>query len=214
VFEDGLWTGTEAIGILESLQGLRPERAKTRALANPALLNACDLQLAYAVATDYGLALMRRYAKDKGLDRVSFWGAREVVVAAPGVIERLADSSYDPSTLYVDGPAGDSLQPYLVQRARELCGDEQAQQLQGFCTAVGRQLFDNYLTDQVRDHNWSWDKWPEQKRSLAAMGMHGMALSHAFAHSIPKASLPLLWGNGPVIVGSRRVVWKALFPNA
>ncbi len=214
VFEDGLWTGTEAVGILESLQGLRPGRAKTRALSDPALLGTCDLTLAYAVATDYGLALMRRYAKDKSLDRVTFWRAREVNVAAPGVIERFANPEYDPGELFVTGPAADSLQPYLVELARQRLGDEKAAQLRTFCASVGRQLFDNYLTDQVRDQGWSLDKWPEEKRALAALGMHSMGLAHAFAHSVPKASLPLLWGKGQVAIGGRRVNWKPLFQNA
>jgi hypothetical protein len=215
VFEDGLWTGTEAIGILESLRGQRPhDRRKTRALANPSLINSCDLTLAYAVATDYGLALMRRYAKDHGLDRVTFWGAKEVPVAAPGVLYRLADPDYDPRELFVTGPAADSLLPYLIELARQRFGTEKAQLLQTFCATVGRQLFDNYLMDQVRDQNWTMDKWPEAKRALGALGMHSMALTHAFAHSVPKASLPLLWGKGPVTLGARKVDWIPLFQNA
>ena len=214
VFEDGLWTGTEAVGILESLRGERPGRAKTRALNNPALLGACDLKLAYAIATDYGLALMRRYANDKGLERVSFCGAREVKVAAPGVIDRLADPDYDPGDLFVAGPTSATLQPYLIVLARQQFGNEKAMQLQNSCAEVGRQLFENYLSDQVRNQGWTWDKWPEAKRTRAALGMHGMGLTHAFAHSVPKATLPLLWGKGSVTIGGRKVMWEPIFQHA
>lgn len=130
------------------------------------------------------------------------------------MIDRLSDPEYDPSELFVTGPAAGSLQPYLVELARQRLGDEKAAQLRAFCVTIGRQLFDNYLTDQVRDQNWTWDKWPEEKRARGALGMHSMALTHAFAHSIPKASLPLIWGKGPVVIGTRRLVWKPLLQNA
>lgn len=215
VFEDGLWTGTEAIGILESLQGHRKGTGKTKALSDVKQLENCDLIFAYAIATDYGLALMNRYAKQKKLHRVSFWGASEVRVAAPGVIDRLADPNYDASGLFAAArPEDGSLRPYLVERARERMGDDRAEKLRAFCWTVGRQLWEHYLAYQVKTNGWDLARWPEERRSLAALGMHSMGLTHAFAHSVPKATSPLLWGRGPVTVAGRTVDWKPLFPNS
>ena len=212
VFEDGLWTGTEAIGILESLTGKRPGRAKTAPLTDISLLDSVDLTLAYAVATDYGLALMRRYARDNNFSRISFHSASEVCIAGPEILSKLDDPSYRPDELFKSGPEPLSLKPYLIDRARNELGAAKAEELEKFCTCIGRQLFDNYLSDQM--NNLGWNSWPEDKRALSALGMHNLALAHVFSHSIPKASLPLLWGKGKINYNGKTINWTPLFPNS
>lgn len=63
--EDGLWTGTEAVGVFESLLGNREAKEKTAALRDPALLKDVTLTLIYGVTTDYGVSMVRRYLSER-----------------------------------------------------------------------------------------------------------------------------------------------------
>jgi hypothetical protein len=81
-----------------------------------------------------------------------------------------------------------------------------------FCKAVGLQLFRNYVQQMCDTKGWTM--WPAEKLAHAAMGMHGLALAHAFSHSIPKASLPLFWATGEVKLNGKTVNWRPLLPNS
>ena len=83
-----------------------------------------------------------------------------------------------------------------------------------FCADVGRQLLVNYVRHMVDHKGWDWVHWNATKLDKGATGYHGLALTHAFAHSVPKATLPLLWFGGRVKYGGREIVWHPLFANA
>ena len=83
----------------------------------------------------------------------------------------------------------------------------QRARVEEFCRDVGHQLFAEYL--RRKDY-----KWGERKIAASSFGMHGLGLNLAFSHSVPKASLPLLWADGKVQFEGARVDWKPLFANA
>lgn len=213
LFEDGLWSGTEAIGIIDSLLGLRDNRLKTKRLNDPELLKTTGVRMVYGVATDYGQALVRRVLTDRGLGHIEVVGAQNVEVAQPQLLAQMADPGFDMSRLIDAGPPAEQLRPYVFDTLH-VGGMPAADvmRLLKFCTAVGLQLFRNYIQQMCDTKGWTM--WPDDKLGHAAMGMHGLALAHAFGHSIPKASLPLFWATGKVELNGKSVNWRPLLPNS
>jgi len=213
LFEDGLWSGTEAVGVIRSLLGQRNHNPKTKVLDDPARLSAVDLTLVYGVATDYGQALVRRYLSDQRLTNIRISAVDVLPVADSDLLRDLTDPTFDPETLYREGPDAGRLRPHLFAALEHRGVPTKAlEEMHEFCSGVGYQLFKNYLDRQRVVANW--DPWPETKLGKAALGYHGLAFTHAFGHSVPKASLPLLWSRGPVEWKGRTVTWKPLFDNA
>lgn len=213
VFEDGLWSGTEAIGVIESLLGERPTKLKTRQLADPDLLHHVDIKFVYGTATDYGSALVQRFLQDKGLQKVEIISASTIQIASPGLLTALASDGLDFPKMRDQGPGAVDLCPHVLHAlAKNSASPEQAADALQFCIDVGGQLFGNYLNMMATASGWT--SWPAEKLLNASLGMHGLGLTHAFGHSVPKATLPLLWGRGPVVIGPRSVDWKPLFENA
>jgi len=212
IFEDGLWTGTEAVGVMDSLLGRRKGREKTAPLVNPDKLKDFSVEFAYAVGTDYGQALIQRYARDNDLKNVGVWCGKTVSIAAPGTMEIIQNTSENISDLFESGPRAGMVTPHLIKKAEQSLSPEKLDQLRNFFGVIGRQLFDNYLTRQVRDSNWTM--WSEEKRQKSSLGKDNFCLSHAFAHSVPKATLPLFWSYGNVTFNGRSVDWRPLFENA
>ena len=206
--EDGLWTGTEAVGVFESLLGHREDREKTQALKDPAMLSAVTLTLVYGVATDYGASMVNRYLRDKNLTNVSIFAAETIPLTSPQLLASINDTAFDVTDLRRHGPAPHDITPHFFNHF-----DNSAEQALAidFCKQVGQQLFDNYLAEQVAG---GWSPWDEQKRLKCCFGMNGLGLTHAFGHSVPKATMPLLWCKGPVQWQGRTVEWIPLFDHA
>lgn len=212
LIEDGLWSGTEAMGIIDSLLGRRDDRLKTPRLQDPALLAQTQLTFAYAIGTDYGRALVRRYLADCGLDHIQVECAEVISVATPQILEQLAQPDFQLEAIRDEGPQSSMLRPYIFEALRSAGFTEQeVARAKRFSTEVGRQLFSNYLLGR---QGVGWKPWPEQKLHNAANGMHGLGLTYGFAHSIPKACLPLMWGSGKVAYNGKEVNWTPLFPNS
>lgn len=75
------------------------------------------------------------------------------------------------------------------------------------CAAIGRQLFARYVSLK------GWD-WHPSRIEQAGLGFDSCGLTLAFAHSVPKSSLPLFWMGGRVKVKGKDIEWMPLFPNA
>ncbi|WP_409319953.1 hypothetical protein [Pseudomonas putida] len=206
--EDGLWTGTEAVGVFESLLGRREEREKTQPLEDPTMLAGVTLTLVYGVATDYGIAMVSRYLRDNGLTNVSIFAAETIPVSSSQLLTDIDDQSFDVKPLRAHGPELQDLTPHFFNHFTDHA--EQALAID-FCKEVGQQLFDNYLAEKVAG---GWDPWDDQKRLKCCFGMNGLGLTHAFGHSVPKATLPLFWCKGTVQWKGHTVDWIPLFKNA
>lgn len=212
LIEDGLWSGTEAVGIIDSLLGKRDGRLKTDRLKDPTLLAQTDLTFAYAVGTDYGQALVRRHLMDCGLGHIQIECAEVLSVATPQFLEQLAQPGFQLEAIRDAGPQPSMLRPHVFEAMRTAgFTQDEVTRARRFSTEVGRQLFSNYLLGRQKI---GWTPWPEQKLQNAANGMHGLGLTYGFAHSIPKACLPLMWGSGKVVYNGKEVNWTPLFPNS
>lgn len=213
--EDGLWSGKEAVGVIQSLLGERAtDRQKTKPLNEPEKMRATDFKMtmAYGVGTDYGQALLKRYLSNAKLENVDVWCGVTIKVAGEDLLSRLENPSEDIKSFLDNGPPVQLLKPQIISKVHHLLTAEQNKQFYDFCTKTGRQLYGNYVSNMVSTK--SWKSWPEDKLDNCALGNHSLAICETFVHSIPKAALPLLWASGEITYGGRTIKWKPLFENA
>ena len=76
-----------------------------------------------------------------------------------------------------------------VFSAAALTANQEAD-MKAFYTDVGRQLFVNYI-EIMKERRPDYKDWPPEKLERCSLGMWGFGMAFAFAHSVPKASLPL-----------------------
>ena len=212
VVEDGLWSGTEAIGVFDSLLGRREGREKTKPLKDPDLLRKVSLTLMYGMSTDYGTAMVNRYLLDEGLTNISVQSNCMLALASQELLSSIADPAFDIQALRNSGPATGTIKPHFFESLKAVFPSEECNQAEQFLRAIGQQLWRNYLLEMGRIKGWTM--WSDERLENSALGMHGLGLTHAFGHSVPKATLPLLWGSGPVTWKGRSVNWTPLFLNA
>lgn len=214
LFEDGLWSGTEAMGVIESLQGKRPGSEKTRALADVSVLENVEFTFAYGVATDYGKAIVERFITEQGLQgRFKVISGEMVSVASEALLDGLRSGGVALQAVRDVGPPPKELDPFIVHgvSADSALSEHERAEAVAFCRVVGRQLFESYLRGMQAG---GWRPWSHDKIDACALGMNGLGMAHAFAHSVPKATLPLIWASGEVTWDGRTVLWQPLLPNA
>jgi len=217
VYEDGLFTGTEAVGILESLLGRRDKaREKTRVLTDPKIFPRLQLTLSYGLGTDYGIGLVQRFLQEQAFANVTIRCAEPLTVAPDLMLQRLSAGDWPVTVLWEAGPPDPGLNAHFLNFAASsgrLAGAELSAAT-AFCSDVGRQLFFNY-TQEMKARKADYRDWPSAKLDKCGLGMWGQGLTLAFGHSIPKAAVPLLWGKGAVTYGGKALAdWAPLFPNA
>jgi hypothetical protein len=211
--EDCLLTGTEMTNFFHALLNEpHPSGRKLNmpCLPDPKTLWTKRIQLRFPVSTSLGVFRLNDFIKRRSLENVVVTclpeGQIEVLTAA-GQVALREGVFFDPDTSVTNCP-NDAGQHIAAQAFRGDWGnsgkDERAKQ---FCAAAGSQLFELYL------QKMGWP-WPRKKREPCCFGMLGLGLVLAFAHSVPKASLPLFWMDGPVKWDGRTLDWTALFPNA
>lgn len=209
--EDGLWSGTEAIGVFDSLLGRRIGREKTKALSDPTLLSNANLTLVYGIGTDYGQAMVERYLADEGLANVKVHCGSVVPVATNDLLKKIGDSGFNVGAFRESGPPFGDITSHLEACLSSFTPTQRIEALT-FCRSIGKQLLRNYLSTQVQTKGWSM--WTEERLEKCSLGMHGLGLAHAFGHSVPKATIPLLWGQGQVTWNEKTIDWLPLFRNA
>lgn len=210
--EDGLLTATETINYLSGLLGLpHPENRKwsTEPLTNPDQLRSKHVTMKFFVATQFGVARLRRFLSNNHLENVEVSAPTEIVIpnltdAGIAALER--GELFD----------GDRLLPRNADQniAKVAFRDQtvwkdyaKTDRAIQFCHDVGAQLFGNYL-------RWKRWVWSQDRVGQCGLGMCGLGLALAYSHSVPRASLPLFWMDGDVTIGNRTVRWLPLFPDA
>jgi len=217
IYEDGLFTGTEAVGILESLLGERdPSRSKTKALDDRNAFSTLQIAMVYGLGTDYGVGIIQKSLKERGFVNVQVSCAESLRITPAELHAQLQIEELTVTELWETGPPEPGLNPAFLEFAKGLGSftDSQLVQIEDFCKVVGRQLFLNY-THEMKRRSSTYREWPAEKLDKCSWGMWGQGLTVAFGHSVPKASLPLLWGVGAVAYNGKVVSnWRPLFPNA
>ncbi len=214
--EDGLFSGTEMLAVFDSLRGTRApgRRQKVPHLTDPGILSRVSTQLHFGVVSDFGEAMLRRYMASHALPNIQITvsGAARKVRVLYGIPEVL--SSPDGPDLVNDDVFRTRLRsrvvPFVFQDDKGW--KDAASQLRAkmFCENVGQQLWQGYIAKK----NFDFGAWPSDRIRRCALGMEGLGLAFAFPHSVPKASLPVLWARGTVTLNGTSVDWIPLLPNA
>lgn len=212
IFEDGLWTATELIGVLQSMLGMRPGREKTPALSDLSRIGELEFTLVFGVATDYGLACLRLFLREREISNIQAIAGETVTVTGGADVSACFDASGTTTDqLRRLGPPDGLIKP-AVFLATALTAPQEAE-MKSFCTTVGRQLFDNYI-QIMKSRRSDYKDWPPDKLDRCSLGMWSFGMAFSFAHSVPKASLPLLWAEGKVTWNGATIPnWRPLFPN-
>lgn len=211
--EDGLFSGTEMRAILDSLRGNRPpgRSQKVPKLSDPTLLSRISTQVHFGVVCDFGEAILRRYMASNALPNIQ--------IAVSAAARKLRVLHMQPGTAMAQVEDDDSkflarlrsrVVPFAFQDDKGWKDAESLRRAKAFCETIGEQLWRSYIGKK----NFNLASWPEERIKLCALGMEGLGLTFAFPHSVPKASLPLLWARGRVTAHGMSLDWIPLFPNA
>ncbi len=223
--EDCLLSATESRSLLNSLLNKCPSgrNQKIPALSDSSSILGKNIQFRFAVHSEFGATVLREYLDSQGLSdciEVSNTGEEIRVLTFEGE-KSLASKNFwrrEGETDVIACPEKYMRLPaFSNPKVWGTCEKEREKAVQ-FCKKVGYQLFYNYL--KMKKDTASWGDWPNAKVRECALGMRSLGLSLAFAHSVPKASLPLFWAAGPVKVSgrpnrrNRTVTWVPLFRSA
>lgn len=216
IFEDGLWTGTEAIGILESILRRRKnteKHEKIRALSNPSLLYNHSVVLHYSIACDYGFKLLSRFLECEGLTNIT------VSVPENNYLPILTEfggqcisECVNIKDLWKNGPPNNVIRPWIFRDRSIWGGLDRMMIAQRVLQHLGAQLFTRYIERQIA--LLGWKMWPNEKIEKCALGCWNAGLAFGFSHSIPKATLPVFWSGGDVEISGKKLNWVPLFHNA
>ncbi len=217
--EDGLFSGTEILAILDSLLGTRPNGRtdKVPRLPDPNAFSRVPIRLHFGAVCDFGEARLRQYAASHSLPNV------QVIVSAAAKTLRVlseAASSNPPNNLNGHGLPDDKtfrdqlrsrVVPFAFQDDKGWKSPASRSRARAFCENVGEQLWRSYIT---KKKDFDAASWPEERIKRCALGMEGLGLTFAFPHSVPRASLPLFWARGRVTLAGTTLNWVPLFPDA
>ncbi|WP_394654043.1 hypothetical protein [uncultured Sphingomonas sp.] len=190
IYEDGLWSGSEAVRRLEAIAAAPP---------------AARVTFRFGVVTDFGISVVRQAIRSLGLtasvtvDTTGLQAERFLSSPVPGHLETgvgMAQSEYFKEL-------HEHVAPYAFREAANWSADEIA-----FCEDVGHQLVGRWLRlKKGREPT-------VEEVGVFALGGGRFGSMLAFSRSIPKVCLPLLWLDGLVEIGGKRLNWRPLLADA
>lgn len=212
VMEDGLFSGIEWAGIIESLLSLGPSsRQKCEPLSNLEEFKKKNVTIHFALATDLGYAYLTSALATLGLTNVrvtySKNGLRQVLTErGKKYIEgrMLYKNDPDEEPRVIDD-IDNNIDPIVF---RDPIWGQKKDRAMELCRRVGQDLWKDYLGRKNKSVS-------DEQLSDRALGSANMAFAFAFSHSVPKATLPLFWCSGKVQrKNGESFDWTPLFPNA
>lgn len=215
--EDGLFSGKESRSIFDSLRNVRPPNRsqKVPALTHVDKLSTTSVLLRFGAVCDFGMETLHRYLVKNRLLNIHIDSAcaakKFSVLTDPPPYKQ--NGELDPCNID-DATFLESLRqrvsPYAFQSDRGWKSAPLETKAREFCENVGQQLWSCYLKQKTFDMT----SWPVERVARCSLGMEGVGLTFAFAHSVPKATLPLFWAKGTVTINGKSKMWQPLFPYA
>lgn len=190
IYEDGLWSGSEAVRRLQAIAATPP---------------AARVTFRFGVVTDFGISVVRQAIRSLGLtasvgvDTAGLDAERFLTAPVPAHLQTgvgMAQPEYFKEL-------HEHVAPYAFREAGSWSAEEIA-----FCENVGRQLVGRWLRLKKEREPTA------DEIGVFALGGGGFGSTLAFSRSIPKVCLPLLWLNGPVEVGGKLLNWQPLLADA
>jgi len=190
IYEDGLWSGSEAVRRLRAIA------------ANPPNAN---VVFRFGVVTDFGLRVVRQAIRSLNLNakvRIDASASETIIFLEKELAEHLnLGSSIAPEEYY------SALHNHVKPLAFGIT-DDWTEEETVFCESVGDQLARNWLKGRIAPEELA------NKASLFALGAGRFASTVIFSRSVPKVCLPLLWLDGNVAHDTKSVQWRPLFIDA
>ena len=190
VYEDGLWSGIEAVRRLRALKKKLPSAPVT---------------FRFAAVTDFGLMVIRQAIRSLDMvGRASIDASRSEFICflkqniPESFILGIGMESEDYST---------GLHQHVEPFAFRLSEDWAVEEI-GICKEIGAQLVRHWLSKD------STEPPLDEMVDRFALGGGRFASTVVFSRSVPKVCLPLLWLDGPIELQGKRLVWKPLFVDA
>ncbi len=174
-------------------------------------LSKVPAEVHFGVVCDFGVEILRYYTASNSLPNIQV--ALSTAARKFRVLNKTADagSTDESENEYTfRNRLRSRVEPYAFQADKGWKDSNSLDRARNFCKNVGSQLWYNYIIKK----NFEQSSWPESRVNLCALGMESLGLTFAFPHSVPKASLPLLWARGKVTAYSTSLNWLPLFPNA
>jgi len=208
LIEDCMLTGFEITSLLGSLLGCPPLDAKPTVapLSTPSLLKEKKIKLRVAVAANWGLAALRKFCDEHGLDNIEVEppAVELTTLTQAGLSALAAGGLFDDEYCLVDPPTHVSR---LAFQSLTLWRDHDgARRAAEICGRIGEQLYRRHLDLKGKS-------WPQRRIAESAFGVRYNGLALAFSHSVPKETLPLFWIGGEVEILGRATEWEPLFPS-
>lgn len=207
--EDCLLTGTEITSLLRALLGnSTPGRSpKTPALESQALLRDKAIVMHFLVTTNMGGEILKQFLAENGINNVQINKSDdEVITLTPLGVQALREGNLFDEDKCLRQPS-EYIKAVAFQETLIWGDQERVERAISFCRDVGEQLFRHYLVAK----EWTWS---EKRIRESSLGVRSSALALAFAHSVPKATLPLFWMEGTVKLDNKEIRWCPLFPSA
>lgn len=190
IYEDGLWSGSEAVRRLKAI------------VANPP---AATVVFRFGIVSDFGLRVVRQAIRSLGLSgkvRVDATTSETIGFLENDLAENLKiGSSITPDEYF--RALHDHVRPLAFGIADDWTNEEMS-----FCERIGDQLAINWLTGKAPPEALA------DRASLFALGAGRFASTVIFSRSVPKVCLPLLWLDGNVAHDKGSVQWRPLFIDA
>lgn len=198
LLEDCVATGTEIVRLLATLP---PDRIKNH-----------KIDMKFAVGTQSGCKRLEFYLKQQGLSNV------RVHVSKTGILPNLTTAGLAASDDALFRPDGDLLNPsaHIIEgielRAKAYLNKSERNAITRLCESICRPL----LRLHLQRTRWTPEKI-EAVMDRWKLGFSGLGLLLAFAHGVPKPTLPLFWVEGPISVEHESYRWRGdwipLFPR-
>jgi len=190
VYEDGLWSGNEAVRRLIAIAANPP----------PALV-----VFRFGIVTDFGLMVVRQAIRSLGLGgkvRIDTSASETIAFLGDDLAQELKlGAGIEPEQYF--HALHDHVSPLAFRIKEDWTNVEKE-----FCRDAGGQLARNWLQERTPEEDL------EAKAARFALGGGQFASTVIFSRSIPKVCLPLLWLDGTVVCGERSVKWRPLFVDA
>jgi hypothetical protein len=206
LFEDGVFTGVEIGDIFKSLLGM-DGYTKCLPLTDHASLTSKLTTLHFSLGTDVGMSAVSKTIESLGIP---------VQLRCSNVISVLTESgavSLADGTLYEEDEHGKrvfvDVDAHIIPQAfvHESWGSRRGQAID-FSKKIGLQLFRSYQENKGKF-------WSDKRLKECSLGAGNMALLFAFAHSLPKSTLPFFWCHGKTLdQNGKPFSWLPLFPSA
>jgi len=190
IYEDGLWSGSEAVRRLRAMADEPPPAQVT---------------FRFGVVTDFGLMVTRQAIRSLNLS-----GRVSIDTSASELIRFLKRDIQEALRFGVDiSPESyfQQLHQHVEPFAFSLSDDWTAEEIRT-CEEIGTQLVRRWLSQH------SAEPPSAEEVGRFALGGGRFASTVVFSRSIPKVCLPLLWLDGPVKLGGKHVNWRPLLVDA